>query len=156
MCAPAGPTPPAATSDNAMRGRRGPCYRGPGGHHPTSTRGEDGRVTERDGTPVPGLTVPDVTRQLTWRVLGPLKGRAKSVLEWAGLRGEPPKTFQDAGRTYFVTGGTVAHRVQRVAAEGARLPLNDELIAELTRPTAPDEDPIMRQRCAHLLGIDPP
>jgi len=113
-------------------------------------------VTERDGTPVPGLTVPDVTRQLTWRVLGPLKGRAKSVLDWAGLRGEPPKTFHEAGRTYFVTGGTVAHRVQRVAAEGARLPLNDELIAELTRPTAPDEDPIMRQRCAHLLGIDPP
>ena len=78
------------------------------------------------------------------------------MLDWAGLRGEPPKTFQEAGRTYFVTGGTVAHRVQRVAAEGARLPLNDELLAELTRPTAPDEDPIMRQRCAHLLGIDPP
>ena len=50
----------------------------------------------------------------------------------------------------------VAHRVQRVAAEGARLPLSQELIAELTRPTAPDEDPNMRQRCAHLLGIDPP
>ena len=76
---------------------------GPVSHNPTSTRGEDGRVTERDGTPVPGLTVPDVTRQLTWRVLGPLKGRAKSVLDWAGLRGEPPKTFQEAGRTYFVT-----------------------------------------------------
>ena len=78
------------------------------------------------------------------------------MLDWAGLRGEPPQTFHDAGRTYFVTGRTVAHRVQRVATEGARLPLNDELIAELTRPTAPDEDPIMRQRCAHLLGIDPP
>ena len=113
-------------------------------------------MTERDGTPVPGLTVPDVTRQLTWRVLGPLKGRAKSVLDWAGLRGEPPKTFQEAGRTYFVTGRAVAHRVRRVAAEGARLTLNDELIAELTRPTAPDDDPIMRQRCAHLLGIHPP
>ena len=113
-------------------------------------------MTERDGTPVPGLTVPDVTRQLTWRVLGPLKGRAKSVLDWAGLRGEPPQTFHEAGRTYFVTGRTVAHRVQRVATEGARLPLTADLIAELTRPTAPDEDPIMRQRCAHLLGIHPP
>jgi len=30
--------------------------------------------------------VPDVVGQLTWRVLGPLKGRAKSVLDWAGLR----------------------------------------------------------------------
>ena len=78
------------------------------------------------------------------------------MLDWAGLRGEPPQTFHEAGRTYFVTGRTVAHRVQRVAAEGARLPLSQELIAELTRPTAPDEDPIMRQRCAHLLGIDPP
>jgi len=105
---------------------------GPVSHNPTSTRGEDGRVTERDGTPVPGLTVPDVTRQLTWRVLGPLKGRAKSVLDWAGLRGEPPKTFQEAGRTYFVTGRTVAHRVRRVAAEGARLALSQELIAELS------------------------
>jgi len=105
-------------------------------------------VTERDGTPVPGLTVPDVTRQLTWRVLGPLKGRAKSVLDWSGLRGEPPQTFQEAGTTYFVTGRTVAHRVRRVAAEGARLPLSQELIAELTRPTAPDEDPIMRRRCS--------
>ena len=113
-------------------------------------------MTERDGTPVPGLTVPDVTRQLTWRVLGLLKGRAKSVLDWAGLRGEPPQTFHEAGTTYFVTGRTVAHRVQRVAAEGARLPLNDELIAELGRPTAPDEDPVMQRRCAHLLGINPP
>jgi hypothetical protein len=112
-------------------------------------------LTERDGTPVPGLTVPDVTRQLTWRVLGPLKGRAKSVLDWAGLRAEPPKTFQEAGRTYFVTGRTVAHRVQRVAAEGARLPLSQQLIAELSRPAAPGEDPIMRRRCAHLLGVPP-
>ena len=113
-------------------------------------------MTERDGTPVPGLTVPDVTRQLTWRVLGPLKGRAKSVLDWAGLRGEPPKTFQEAGRTYFVTGRTVAHRVQRVATEGARLPLGQELIAELSRPAAPGEDPVTQRRCAHLLGINPP
>jgi hypothetical protein len=113
-------------------------------------------LTERDGTPVHGLTVTDVTRQLTWRVLGPLKGRAKSVLDWAGLRGEPPKTFQEASTTYFDTGRTVAHRVQRVAAEGARIPLTQELIAELSRPAAPDEHPVMRQRCAHLLGINPP
>lgn len=69
--------------------------------------------------------------------MGPRKGRAKSVLDWAGLRGEPPQAFPEAGRTYFVTGPAVAHRARRAAAEGARLPLNDELIAELTRPTAP-------------------
>ena len=78
------------------------------------------------------------------------------MLDWAGLRGEPPQTFHQAGRTYFVTGRTVAHRFQRVAAEGARLPLTQELIAELSRPAAPGEDPVMQRRCAHLLGINPP
>ena len=81
--------------------------------------GDERGPVQRDGIAVPGLTVADVTRQLTWRVLGPLKGRAKSVLDWAGLRGEPPKTFRDAGKAYFVTGGAVAHRVRRVATEGA-------------------------------------
>ena len=106
MCAPAGATPPAATSDNAVRGRRRHCYRGRSATIRPTPWGWPA-LTERDGTPVPGLTVPVVTRQLTWRVLGPLKGRAKSVLDWAGLRGEPPQTFHDAGITYFVTGRTV-------------------------------------------------
>ena len=78
------------------------------------------------------------------------------MLDWAGLRGEPPKTFRDAGRAYFVTGRAVALRVRRVAAEGARIPLNAELIAELSRRAAPGENPVMRRRCAHLLGINPP
>ena len=51
----------------------------------------------RSGTPVPGLTLHEVVSQLAWRVLGPLKGRAKSVLDWAGLRGEPPATIEDVG-----------------------------------------------------------
>ena len=117
--------------------------------------GDERGAVQRDGVALPGLTVADVTRQLTWRVLGPLKGRAKSVLDWAGLRGEPPKTFRDAGRAYFVTGRAVALRVRRVAAEGARLPLNRELIAELSRAAAPGEDPVVRDRCAHLLGVRP-
>ena len=80
------------------------------------------------------------------------------MLDWTGLRGEPPKTFHEneAGRTYFVTGRTVAYRVRRVAAEGASIPLTAELIAELSRPAAPGEDPVTRRRCAHLLGINPP
>ena len=117
--------------------------------------GDERGAVQRDGVALPGLTVADVTRQLTWRVLGPLKGRAKSVLDWAGLRGEPPKTFRDAGRAYFVTGRAVALRVRRVAAEGARLPLDRELIAELSRAAAPGEDPVVRDRCAHLLGVRP-
>ena len=35
----------------------------------------------------------------------------------------------------------VARRVRRVAAEGARLPLSDELLAELTRPARPRPSP---------------
>ena len=108
---------------------------------------------ERDGTPVPGLTVPDVVGQLTWRVLGPLKGRAKSVLDWAGLRELPPGTQREVARRYFVTQRAVGQRVQRVAAEGARLPLSDALLKELSRPDRPGEDPTVRRRCAHLLGV---
>ena len=78
------------------------------------------------------------------------------MLDWAGLRGEPPKSFREAGKAYFVTGRAVAQRVRRVAAEGARLPLGEELITELSRPAAPGEDPVMRRRCAHLLGAHPP
>ena len=90
---------------------------------------------KRDGTPVPGLTVSAVVGQLTWRVLGPLKGRAKSVLDWAGLREQPPGTQREVARRYFVTQRAVGQRVQRVAAEGARLPLSDALLDELSRRT---------------------
>lgn len=108
---------------------------------------------ERDMAPVPGLTVPDVVGQLTWRVLGPLKGRAKSVLDWAGLREQPPGTQQEIARRYFVTQRAVGQRVHRVAAEGARLPLSDALLEELTRPDRPGENPTIRRRCAYLLGV---
>ena len=95
--------PPAATSGKTCHSPpTAPPHPPGGGHNPDQHPGlRMSGLTERDGTPVPGLTVPDVARQLTWRVLGPLKGRAKSVLDWAGLRGEPPKTLHDAGRTYF-------------------------------------------------------
>ena len=108
---------------------------------------------KRDGTPVPGLTVSAVVGQLTWRVLGPLKGRAKSVLDWAGLREQPPGTQREVARRYFVTQRAVGQRVQRVAAEGARLPLSDALLDELSRPNRPGEDPTVRRRCAYLLGV---
>ena len=39
-------------------------------------------IVVRDGLPLPARTVPDAVSQLTWRVLGPLKGRSRSVLEW--------------------------------------------------------------------------
>ena len=45
--------------------------------------------------PLPGATVPEVVSQLVWRVLGPLKGRAKSVLDWAGLGPAPPAPLRE-------------------------------------------------------------
>ena len=54
----------------------------------------------RNGPPLPGLTVHELvsSSQLSWRVLGPLKGRAKSLLDWVGLRGEPPATIEAVAR----------------------------------------------------------
>src|SRR5664279_829370 len=77
----------------------------------------------RDGVPLPGTTVPDVVSQLIWRVLGPLKGRAKSVLDWAGLGPAPPAILREIGARYGVSGPAVGQRIQRVAAAGSRLPL---------------------------------
>jgi len=108
----------------------------------------------RSGTPLPGLTVHELVSQLTWRVLGPLKGRAKSVLDWAGLRGEPPATIEAVARRYFVTPQAVKHRIRRVAAAGAQLPLTDNLLAEVFGPPRPGENPVTHRRCGHLLSIE--
>ena len=108
----------------------------------------------RSGTPLPGLTIHELVSQLTWRVLGPLKGRAKSVLDWAGLRGEPPATIEAVARRYFVTPQAVKHRIRRVAAAGAQLPLTDNLLAEVAGPPRPGENPVTHRRCGHLLSIE--
>jgi uncharacterized protein (DUF433 family) len=108
----------------------------------------------RNGPPLPGLTVHELVSQLTWRVLGPLKGRAKSVLDWAGLRGEPPATIEAVARRYFVTPQAVKHRIRRVAAAGAQLPLTDNLLAEVLGPPRPGENPVTHRRCVHLLSIE--
>ncbi|HEY5116550.1 MAG TPA: DUF433 domain-containing protein [Mycobacterium sp.] len=111
-------------------------------------------IRGRSGTPLPGLTIRELVSQLTWRVLGPLKGRAKSVLDWAGLRGEPPTTIEDAARRYFVTPNAVKHRIRRVAAAGAQLPLTDNLVAELVGPPLSGENSVTHRRCIHLLGVE--
>ena len=108
---------------------------------------------DRSGTPLPGLTIHELVSQLAWRVLGPLKGRAKSVLDWAGLRGEPPAMIEAVARRYFVTPQTVKQRIARVAAAGAQLPLTDDLLAEVAGPPRPGENPLTPRRCIHLLGI---
>ena len=113
--------------------------------------GGDGRT----GTPVPGRTVPEVVSQLAWRVLGPYKDRARSVLDWAGLAGHPPGTQSEVARRYGVTSRAVGQRVQRVARAGAALPLDPRVRLELTRPARFGDDVPARQRCAQLLGVTP-
>ena len=77
------------------------------------------------------------------------------MLDWAGLRGEPPATVEDVARRYFVTPNAVKHRIGRVAAEGAHLPLTDDLLAELVGAPLPAENPVTHRRCIQLLGVGP-
>jgi len=100
-----------------------------------------GVAVTRDAAPLPGKTVPEVVSQLIWRVLGPLKGGQVGVgLGWIG-----------AAR-YGVSGEAVGQRIQRVAAAGVRLPLPANLEHEVTRPSRPGENHILRTRWALLLG----
>src|SRR5664279_5174897 len=110
----------------------------------------------RDGVPLPGTTVPDVVSQLIWRALGPLKGRAKSVLDWAGLGPAPPALLREIGARYGVSGPAVGQRIQRVAAVGSRLPLSAALDNEVSRRSAPGENHVLRCRWAVLLGRPQP
>jgi hypothetical protein len=109
-------------------------------------------IVIRDGVPLPGMTVPDVVSQLIWRVLGPLKGRAKSVLDWAGLGPAPPAILREIGARYGVSGPAVGQRIQRVTAVGSRLPLTTALENEVSRRSAPGENHVLRCRWAVLLG----
>jgi hypothetical protein len=68
------------------------------GRHNSREPGNVSRVVVWDGLPLPARTVPDALSQLTWRVLGPLKGRSRSVPEWAGLGGHPPGDGSSGGQ----------------------------------------------------------
>jgi len=114
--------------------------------------GTDDPARVRDGLPLPGRTVQDVVSQLCYRVLGPYENRSRSVLDWAGLGGVPPGTLAQTASRFGVTDRAVGQRIQRVAAAGARLPLDAELEREVARPTRPGEDHLARTRWAHLLG----
>jgi hypothetical protein len=47
-------------------------------------------------------------------VLGPLTGRSRSVLDWAGLGAHPPETAVQVASRHGVTGRAVDQRVARV------------------------------------------
>ena len=102
--------------------------------------------------PLPGRTVPDVVSQLCYRVLGPYKNRARSVLHWAGLTGEPPGLLRDTAARFGTTDRAIGQRVQRVEVAGRRLPLHPALELEVTRPSLPGENHLARKRSARLLG----
>ena len=100
----------------------------------------------RDAAPLPGKSVPEVVSQLIWRVLGPLKVRAKSVLDWAGLGRHRPAVLREIGARYGVSGEAVGQRIQRVAAAGVRLPLPADLEHEVSRPSRSGENHLLRTR----------
>jgi hypothetical protein len=95
--------------------------------------------------------VPEVVSQLAYRVLGPYKNRARSVMEWTGVFGPTVET-KDVASKYGVTAPAIGQRVQRVAAAEALLPLDPHLELEIIRPSRPDEDQRARERWARLLG----
>jgi hypothetical protein len=117
--------------------------------------GIDDPAPDRDGLPLPGRTVPDVVSQLCFRVLGPFDNRARSVLDWAGLGGGPPGSLAQTAGRFSVTDRAIAHRIRRVAAVGARLPLDADLEREVTRPSPPGGGQLARARWAQLLGRTP-
>ena len=106
----------------------------------------------RDGLPLPGRTVPDVVSQLCYRVLGPYKNRARSVLHWAGLAGDPPGRLRETAVKFGTTDRAIGQRVRRVETTGARLPLDPALEIEVSRASLPGENDLARRRWARLLG----
>lgn len=75
-------------------------------------------------------------------------------------RSTPPKARQQPIREpsvrglvgYGVSGEAVGQRIQRVAAAGVRLPLPADLEHEVSRPSRPGENYLVRTRWALLLG----
>lgn len=107
----------------------------------------------RDGLPLPGLTLPVVLSQLTYRVLGPERGRAKSVLDYLGLLG-PADRVEVIAERHNVSRKSLRIRVVKVMAAGARLPLSSAILEEATRPLDLGIDDIKaRRRQIEILGL---
>ena len=70
----------------------------------------------------------------------------------AGLTGEPPGLLRDTAARFGTTDRAIGQRVQRVEAAGRRLPLDPGLEYEVTRPSLPGENHLVRKRSARLLG----
>ena len=111
----------------------------------------------RDGDPLPGVTPPEVTSQLTHRVFGPLQpNRVRQVLDYQGLAGHPAGTRTQIATRHQVSGATVTNQVRAVRAQGAKLPLTTVLITDATRPSEHAEDHLGQVRIADTLGLPRP
>ena len=98
--------------------------------------------------------MPNVVSQLCYRVLGPYKSRASSVLDWARLAGEPPGLLRETAERSGTTDRAIGQRIQRVEAAGAGLPLKPGLEHEVTRPSLSGKNDLARKRRARLLRRD--
>ncbi len=111
----------------------------------------------RDGVPVPGSTPAAVLSQLAHRVFGPLRpDRVRVMLDFHGLADRPAMSAAAVAARHHIHPTTVANWAKTLAAAGARLPLTDELAAEVSRPSSSGEDHRGRVRVATSLGVPRP
>lgn len=116
----------------------------------------DGTDRPRRGRPVSGLSAHDVVSQIAWRALGPVGGRARVVLDWAGLAGRPATRQMDVAARHQVNPSTLRSWVRQVTADGQTVPLLPDIAAAVGRASLPAEDHLARTRQAALLGLVAP
>jgi hypothetical protein len=111
----------------------------------------------RTGIPVPGQTAIAVVTQLVWRTFGPDRpDRAESVLDWAGLLGNPAQSTAIVANRHHIAAATLTHRIRQIGNRGAQTPLSPLQLRDATRPSQPTEDHLSRQRTARLLDLPAP
>lgn len=111
----------------------------------------------RDGVPLPGSTPAAVLSQLAHRVFGPLRpDRVRVMLDFHGLAGRPATSAAAVAERHHIHPATVANWAKTLAAAGARLPLTEELTAQVARRSIIGEDHLGRTRIAKSLGVPPP
>jgi hypothetical protein len=111
----------------------------------------------RDGVPLPGTTPAAVLSQLAHRVFGPLRpDRVRVMLDFHGLAGQPATSRAAVADRHHISPTTVTTWAAALAAAGGRLPVTDDLAAQVGRPSTAGEDHLGRTRAAATLGVPPP
>ena len=114
----------------------------------------------RDGVPLLGTTPAAVLSQLVHRVFGPLRpDRVRVMLDFHGLAGQSATSRAAVADRHHISPTTVITWAAALAAAGGRLPVTDDLIAQVGRPSTAGEDHLGRTRAAATLGVplpDPP